>query len=78
MGMIRPQAGGENGQGALVVRPCPRQIPHVLQQCAQVVEAGGRVGVVGVECFFPDGKGALEVRPCPGSSVGCLLPQSGC
>jgi glycerol transport system permease protein len=49
----------------LVIRPCPRQVSHPLQQCAQVVQTRGRRGMLRPQDLFLNRQRPLVIRPCP-------------
>ncbi len=63
-GCSAPSTFSQNGEGAFVVRPCVRQLPHRFNREAHVVQAVGGVGVLRSEGLFADGEGAFKVRPC--------------
>ena len=50
-----------NGQGALVVGPGSGVVALGFQQCAQVIEAVGSIGVERAECLLTNDQGALVV-----------------
>ena len=72
--MVWPPHLLANGQRPLVVRPRPGQLALVLQQEAQIVQAGRRVGVVWSQRLLPDRQRPLVGGPCPGQ-VALVLQQ---
>jgi hypothetical protein len=61
--MVGAVGGLGDGQGPFGQRPGPGQLPQVLQDEGEAVQAGGDVGVVGAVGGLGDGQGPFGQRP---------------
>jgi hypothetical protein len=64
-GMVGPEGGRDDGEGALEALPRPRQVAEGVKDPGQAVDVGGNRVVVRPVGGLVDSQSALGALPCP-------------